>query len=171
MKYIEQFFIDKSKWPRGEWDNEPDKIQWVDLATGLPCLLVRRGPPRDNPDDCLGHLCGYVGVPEGHPYFQVAEDDVDVSVHGGLTYAAFCQEEDRDHGICHIAEPGEPDRVWWLGFDCAHFNDLVPGIQRFLKGEGETRNDYQIYRTVAFVQAECAELARQLKEAARAHQS
>lgn len=23
--------IDKSKWPRGEWDNEPDKIQWVDI--------------------------------------------------------------------------------------------------------------------------------------------
>jgi hypothetical protein len=52
--------IDKTLWPRGEWDDEPDKMQWQDEATGLPCLIVR-GP--------VGALCGYVGVPEGHPCF------------------------------------------------------------------------------------------------------
>lgn len=45
--------VDKSGWARGVWDSEPDKIQWQDAETGLPCLIVR-GP--------VGALCGYVGV-------------------------------------------------------------------------------------------------------------
>ena len=28
MKTIEYRTIDKSAWPRGEWDAEPDKMQW-----------------------------------------------------------------------------------------------------------------------------------------------
>ena len=42
----------------GPWDREPDKIQYEDPDTGYPCLVKRTS---------LGHLCGYVGVPEGHP--------------------------------------------------------------------------------------------------------
>lgn len=34
--------IDKSAWPRGAWDDEPDKVQWQDPATGLPCLIDRK---------------------------------------------------------------------------------------------------------------------------------
>ena len=47
---------DKTNWPsRGPWDNEPDKAQWIDEASGYDCLIVRGGG---------GALCGYVGVPE-----------------------------------------------------------------------------------------------------------
>jgi len=49
--------VDRTGWGSGPWDGEPDKRQWQDEATGLPCLIVRT---------TLGHLCGYVGVPEGH---------------------------------------------------------------------------------------------------------
>lgn len=35
---------DKSDWPRGEWDNEPDKVQFQDEATGLPCLIIEGAP-------------------------------------------------------------------------------------------------------------------------------
>lgn len=33
--------IDKTGWPIGQWTNEPDKVQWIDEATGLDCLIVR----------------------------------------------------------------------------------------------------------------------------------
>ena len=48
--------IDKSSWGDGPWLAEPDKEQFADEATGLPCL-IRRSPTS-------GALCGYVGVPE-----------------------------------------------------------------------------------------------------------
>jgi hypothetical protein len=48
-------FVDKRKWGPGPWMDEPDKIQYPDPETGLPCLAVR-GP--------LGSWCGYVGKRE-----------------------------------------------------------------------------------------------------------
>lgn len=48
----------KGEWGDGAWLNEPDKAQWLDAATGYPCL-VARGPS--------GALCGYVGIPPEHP--------------------------------------------------------------------------------------------------------
>ncbi len=35
MKTKEWTTEDKSAWPRGPWDIEPDKIQWIDEATDL----------------------------------------------------------------------------------------------------------------------------------------
>lgn len=60
MNTIEYTTIDKSTWGPGPWQDEPDKIQYVDEATGLPCLIVRNGKE-------IGALCGYVGVLPGHP--------------------------------------------------------------------------------------------------------
>ena len=57
--------VDKSQWGDGPWQSEPDKIQWQDAATGLPCLIVR-GP--------VGALCGYVGVPKTHPAYGLHYD-------------------------------------------------------------------------------------------------
>lgn len=146
---------DKSKWPRGEWDDEPDKMQWLDEETGLPCLLHRNR---------CGALCGYVGVNPGHPYYGVeygVPNEV-VDVHGELTYAAFCDKDAKceETGICHVVEEGEEACVWWLGFDCNHCWDYAPGmpISPHPPGERET------YKNVAFVQAECRALARKLRE-------
>lgn len=147
---------DKSGWPDGPWKTEPDKLQWTDEATGLPCLIKRSGG---------GALCGYVGVPEGHPWYRKDYGDVDPypEVHGGLTYAAHCQEDgDQAETICHIPEPGEPDNVWWLGFDCAHLHDLSPAFSAQHSAFGMQRT----YRPVAYVQVECAALAKQAVEVA-----
>lgn len=82
--YAEYRTIDKSAWPRrGEWDDEPDKAQWIDETTGLDCLIVRNG---------VGALCGYVGVPEGHPMYRKHYDEVDVRAHGGLTFSDMCAD-------------------------------------------------------------------------------
>lgn len=134
------------KLPPGPWQDEPDKVQWVDEATGLDCLIVR------NP--VMGNLCGYVGVPEGHPEFGKGYDDVPVNVHGGLTYADGCAGP-----ICHEPLPGRPDTVWWLGFDCAHAFDLAPGM---IKHAPELAR-LGTYRTFDYVVSEVQSLARQLK--------
>jgi hypothetical protein len=137
--------IDKSELGPGPWQDEPDKVQWQDKDTGLPCLAVR------NPNG--GHWCGYVGLPPGHRWHGAQYEDVPVYVvHGGLTFSDACEPgDDESTGICHTPAPGEPDDVWWLGFDCAHLGDISPGYNLGCDGD--------IYRTLGYVQAECTRLA------------
>lgn len=214
METKEYRTMDKSAWGRGEWQQEPDKMQFADEATGLPCLIVRTS---------LGHLCGYVGVTDAHPWHGKGYDDaigacnencdegyhsghrIDscISVHGGLTFADKCRTHDEAAyatflqrmesrraeaikypkgdaarllkewggladfaawkerceatGICHLPAPGESDRVWWFGFDCAHCDDCSPGMD----SEYGFRRDGS-YKTVNYVKRQCAELAGQL---------
>jgi hypothetical protein len=160
--------IDKSEWGPGPWQEEVDKKQWQDPETGLPCLIVRN--PRG------GFWCGYVGVPPCHPFHGVKtyedaegrEDFLyDLDCHGGVTYAGKCYKvKDESEGICHVTEPGEPDDVWWIGFDCTHAWDFRPGeehIMRELVLKYYPQSDGEIYRSQVYVEAECTELAKQLK--------
>jgi hypothetical protein len=144
-------------WPSGEWDSEPDKVQWQDKKTGLPCLAVRH---RD-----YGHWCGYVGVTDQHPWYgkdcDALNDNPDV--HWGLTYADKCQpSDDESKGICHVPAPGEPDHVWWFGFDCAHSGDASPQDFAYWEKRGEV--PYANYRSLSFVKNQCKKLAEQLFE-------
>ena len=138
---------DKSKWKRGPWDSEPDKVQWQDAVTGLPCLVVR-GP--------MGALCGYVGVGRQHPLHGQDYEKPGVVVHGGLTFADGCGPGAEDRAVCHRPGAGEPDDVWWFGFDCAHADDICPCMGRPLVHDAQ-------YRDLAYVTEQCALLAVQLK--------
>jgi len=150
MKTIRYQTIDKSTWGDGAWQQEPDKIQWQDEATNLPCLAVRH--------ESFGHWCGYVGVGPGHPSHGKGYNDVDVDVHGGLTFADKCVGTP-ERGVCHVPEAGEPDHVWWLGFDCAHAFDRQPGMEARHPDLYDAANEY---RRLGYVQKECRGLARQL---------
>lgn len=122
----------------GPWSKEHDGLGWVS-PTGLRCEIVRAGE--------LGHLCGYVYIPRGHPAFGCDEGDMalaDISVHGGLTYS---------YPVPNESSPNEPV-FWRFGFDCAHWGDGSPGL-RVYRADGE-------YRTVEYVTAECESLAAQL---------
>lgn len=142
QNYIERApWVDRSKWEPGPWDNEPDKIVGTDDATGLPMMIIR---------NTIGALCGYVGVNEGHSLFGKSYMDLDLQVHGGLTFANKCSGH-----ICHVPEAGQPDHVWWLGFDCAHAFDQAPGMRFAIDDE---------YRDIEYVKAECAKLAQQLHD-------
>lgn len=162
-------FLNKSAWPeRGPWDNEPDKAHWIDPTTGLDCLMVR----------VHSHWCGYVGVTEEHPAFEkdfaTFYDVDDLEVHGGLTFSGFCQEPVADQHpemrVCHTPELGRTNRIWWLGFDCAHGGDKRPAAhpeilrinQMYPMPEG-----YETYRDFAYVQSEVTRLAQQLKSMRR----
>jgi len=97
----------------------------------------------------MGHLCGYVSVPCFHPLYGVFASDKTIylprrpepvvgsfwirliawfkslfaeripqspeeafDVHGGITWSEGSQ-----------THPVASDRVWWFGFDCAHYCD------------------------------------------------
>lgn len=138
--------------PDGPWKDEPDRKEW--RHAGLPCLILR---------NALGALCGYAAVPPGHPLYGKAGDDLDV--HGGVTFTGHCEGK-----ICHEAKPGEPDEVYWFGFDCAHFMDLVPGLlpevlfKRIPEAIRMTRPvpSIDVYRSMAYVTSEVERLAEQL---------
>jgi len=155
---------DRASWPPGEWDSEPDLVEWRDKRTGYPCLVVR-GP--------LGALCGYVGVPPEHPLHGKPYNDVDsqVNAHGGLTFASGCEE---GGNICHVPLPGEPSDVWWFGFDCAHSGDVSPGLLEVTRKVREAHPEFaeledaggmwrETYKTLAYVQGEVTALAAELK--------
>lgn len=153
MEYREYRTVDKSNWNRGPWDDEPDKVQFEDPATKLPCLVVR-GP--------LNALCGYVGVHAGHPLFEKSYKGVNLEAHGGVNFSRFCAEGvPENHHICHVPGPGDPEKTWWFGFDCSHSWDIRP----IEKGPDGLR-DYSMlgatYKTLSYVKLECARLAAQL---------
>lgn len=146
--------IDKSTWGDGPWQQECDKMQWRDEATGLPCLAVR------NPG---GAWCGYVGVTEGHALFGKDHHVSNIDVHDNLSFADKCQPEDGPgNGICHIPELGQPDHVWWFGFSCAGPWDQRPAAEARYRTYGVPLDDDVTYRDLPYVQEQVTNLARQL---------
>lgn len=159
--------VDKSAWPVGPWLNEPDRDEW--RYRSLPCLIVR--------NSYSGALCGYVGLPVGHPWralgvgsdrIRLADqvydyDRVPATVHGGLTYMAAC------HGdICHRPTAGESDDIVWIGFDCAHAFDRSPGMEAHLQANTNCPRpllEVETYRDLAYVRNEVQQLADQALDA------
>lgn len=146
--------MDKSGWGEGPWQDEPDRAEW--RHAGLPCLAIRNR---------LGAWCGYAAVPRSHPYYGMHHEMTDLDAHGGLTYTGLCHG-----GICHVPAPGEPDDVWWFGFDCAHAFDFTPALNEIpeivaLRAQYHTPPEWEdVYRPLAYVQAETNKLAEQLAE-------
>lgn len=128
--------ISREGWGDGPWDEEDD-IYVFDHA-GLPCRIARNH---------MGSLCGYVGVPSGHPAYRkpTYDDELEgVCPHGGITWT--------DHEVA--GETNSP--FWWIGFDCNHFGDASPAMRRygmFVDGH---------YRDAAYVRAEVERMADQL---------
>lgn len=131
------------------WETEPNSLDWE--HAGLRCAIRR------HPEGL--HLCGYVGVPAGHPLFGVGYYDSTpalggrnpnrvINVHRGLTYA-----QDR-------LPDGGGAGLWWFGFDCGHLlTDYIPGYATmgppFLQDE-------LAYKDMTFVRRETEQLAEQL---------
>lgn len=162
----------------GPWNNEADKVAWVDAETGLACIMLRQ----EN-----GTISGYVGVCPEHPLFGFKAEAVPVAisntVHGGVTYGKTCEvnrfareawgklREER-YTVCHTTwvrtvqnyrtiqttEDEFHEDLWWLGFDTGHPGDRVPN-DRY--GGGGQKGE--VYRDQSFVYQNCIELARKLK--------
>lgn len=81
--------VDRTGWPPGPWDGEPDKATWVHDETGARCTL-RRGP--------MGHWCGYVGLRGNHPLAGKDYNDIGVTSQE-LTFSAYCHAMNEDEWI------------------------------------------------------------------------
>lgn len=156
MRTIEYRTKDKSTWGPGPWQDEPDKKQWLDKFTHLPCMIRRAN----------GAWCGYVGVPRSHPLFESQNLD-DLNVHGGVTFSGKCRPGDENDAICHVVDPGEDDDVFWIGFDCNHAWDIDPerAVRELALGLLSRADD--VYRDQQYVEGECLKLARQLADMAK----
>lgn len=101
----------------------------------------------------LNVLCGYVILPENHPYTGIdLYDDDDkntlykLDVHGGVTFTDYVED-----GYEHAGD-------YVIGFDCAHAGDYVPRFSDFTPfADG-------VWRDEAFVINELKRLVEQLKE-------
>lgn len=72
------------------------------------------------------HPCAYVRIPQEHQFYKKEYDDIDIDVHGGLTYS-------RDY--LWILENQKIDG-WFIGWDYAHYRDylgyeMLPFFQQF----------------------------------------
>jgi len=63
---------------------------------------------------------GYVVIPPGHPCHGVDYDEIDVDVHGGLTFGQKASE------CADWPEIEDSDKDCWIvGFDTAHYGDTI----------------------------------------------
>ena len=137
----------------GEWVEEADEATFN--YKEIDCRIHRND---------FGSLCGYCKIPENHSWFEKSYDDIDVDIHGGLTFAQ--KEEDG----------------YWIGFDCSHYGDISPVSERIrIKGNDlfpipehlkhQTKKlkklMYPTYKNMAFCIEECKKMADQILEAAK----
>ena len=84
--------------------------------------------------------CGYVYIPQGHPCFDKFYENIDVDIHGGLTFDGHKELNGIDYYV--------------VGFDCAHVGDIIP--ENLVHFEDATYKDYN------FIKQETINLAEQL---------
>jgi hypothetical protein len=142
--------IDKSGWGPGPWQDEPDFVEWQSAEPPHFRCQVNR-------NEIGGVFCGYVAVPPGHPAHGKGAGEVEVEVHGDVTFGS----EAIGGG-------------WAIGFDCGHAWDFQPAMEARLKAQlppGMYAAQQRVlsdmpggstYKTLAFVRAEVESLARQL---------
>jgi len=162
-----------------EWEHEPDRVEWE--YCGFKCLILRSGE--------MKHLCGYVGLPKWHPYYGKDYNECLLGCGGEVSdfppmkkrdiYNWNCTYEKdhpslekliRVHGGLTFSQQGDGERwdkdLWWLGFDCAHAWDLIPGMyekyggvlpEKFMHLERD-----EVYRNIEYLTEEVKHLAEQL---------
>lgn len=79
-----------------------------------------------------GHFNGYVALCENHPDYGKDYDDIDVEVHGGLT---FSQEVEYQN-----------EKYWVVGFDTAHLNDT----SKYWTRERTLEEVHKLYQQMIF---------------------
>lgn len=158
------------------WLSEPDELQWRDPFTGYDCRIRRASMAH-----YLGHLCGYVRVPEDHPFYRCHYLEP-VPARAAHHVARVMGGPSGKRGVLDLftADPNAPhvgmllnvhgsitwagfphdDPGWWYGFDCGHCDDLSPGLLAIVQNLSVFRD--QTYRTLEYVQGECTSLAAQL---------
>ena len=90
----------------------------------------------------LGCKCGYIIIDKRHPWYGKHYTDLNLDIHGGITYSK------------------PENNNWRLGFDCGHCFDLPdPGYEqayhKLLKEAGATN------KSIEYVEEQCKSLCEQ----------
>jgi hypothetical protein len=114
---------------------EGDELQWDYTCSNgviIHCSIHRNG---------VKALCGYITLTKDSSLYGVGYDNLNIQVHGGLTYDGYDKDEN-----------------WVIGFDCAHHGDLTP---YFLLNDEYYFGQRGIYRDMEYVKYECESMAEQ----------
>ena len=108
--------MDRDELINGIWDDDINKHSEKNYIYVSPC-----GYKCEIKRNNLWAYCGYVQLPEDHPYYDCSYHLLPhINVHGGLVYGYGGK----------------------FGFDCAHGDDIVPGTMTY-------RSKYpQIYKSI-----------------------
>lgn len=125
-----------------EWEREPDIKEFE--YKGYQCL-IKRIPT-------MLFLCGYAAIPnfiEGREDFLIDN----LCPHGGVTLSEY---PDGDY-LPLLNSSGE--RLYWIGFDCGHSCDMIPGLDIRMVFKSEAK-----YRNMTYVEQEIKEMVNQIIE-------
>ena len=64
------------------------------------------------------HPCAYVEIPKNHPYYGKYYGDLDIDVHGGLTFGSHLSHVLGERGL----------NGFYIGWDYAHAGDYYEGL-------------------------------------------
>lgn len=116
-------------------DNSDRKYEVIERNTyrGMDYLIIELRGEHNN---------GYVRIPEGHVLHGIPYDGLLINCHGGLTFSG-----DHLKGC----------EGWWIGFDCAHYGDLM-------LSEVDKKDCIKegTYKTPEFVRTECKSIIDQI---------
>jgi hypothetical protein len=157
-----KLFLKNEEWGEGEWLKEPGINELVEFEhKGFKCYLMRQDH---------GAWCGYVAIPLNHKYVHPDAYN-SLNVHGGITwYDPYLPWHTQ-----------RPDTWFYLGFDCLHYEDYVPAMEKKMEYLNkiipqlkEIEDKYKnligdkpkkIYRTMDFAKNELMKLVDQIIEA------
>lgn len=76
--------------------------------------------PKGDIIDC-GWGNGYVLIPEGHPLWGKHYEEIDINIHGGLTFSDYIDEHMVEEWNLDTEDVGS----WCVGFDTCHYKDTL----------------------------------------------
>jgi hypothetical protein len=79
---------------------------------------------------------GYVGVPPAHPWYGKGYGEIDVDVHGGLTFG--------DHQGNMSWDDHENEDLWWYGFDTFRIDEFALHNKKWVLDETERLKEQAI---------------------------
>ena len=144
---IDYYVAPKEAWGPGEWDNEPDRIEF---ETGYyPSIILR---------NTYGSLNGYIAVKEGHPWFLQNYDQIRSSSLE-LSWAS--------HEDALLPLPSGWTMAWWVGFTRSSYFDLMPALEVMMRREALQeqpswlfRSPRTTYKSIPFIKAQLQILAQ-----------
>ena len=79
-----------------------------------------------------GYANGYVAIPKEHPLYGVSYNNVDIDIHGGLTYAEYSEFTNKnfDKYKVELLDGELPNGYWVFGFDTMHYMDSIVNCPR-----------------------------------------